>query len=517
MIFNEKDIQQITGKGIAPEQVLRQLQTFKKGIPYIAIVAAATPGNGIVKLSPEEEKKYVALFEAAKDRLSLLKFVPASGAASRMFKSLFEFLHDFIPENETFNAYVNRKKAADVRTFFIGLEKFPFYDAVMKSLLKKYPDYEDRTDDLRKFLFVNEMLTETGFNYGQYPKALLPFHKYKAHLATAFEEHLFEAALYGASNNTARLHFTVTEHYLHNFREEFDRIRDIARQKTGIHFTISFSYQKQHTDTIAVNPDNSPFRKSDGTLLFRPSGHGALIENLNEQLADVIFIKNVDNVVVYKYEQEMAFYKKALAGKLLELRDQSFYYVGLLDASTPSAAVTAAIEQFLTAGLNVIFPKDFEKYAEKHRIRYLKAKLNRPIRVCGMVKDEGEPGGGPFWVKDRTGTVSLQIVEAAQINIGNASQKKICEEATHFNPVDMMCSVKNYKGEKYNLPQFTDPDQGFITRKSREGRPVKVLELPGLWNGAMAHWTTVFVEVPLITFNPVKTVNDLLKSTHQVR
>jgi hypothetical protein len=301
-----------------------------------------------------------------------------------------------------------------------------------------------------------------------------------------------------------------------DFREVYNRIREAVQQKTGINFSIAFSDQKQYTDTIAVYLNNTPFRKKDGNLLFTPSGHGALIENLNEREADIIFIKNVDNVVADQYAQKVAFYKKALAGKLLELQEKSFAYAELLDTSTLSPAEMAEIQGFLSEKLNVVIPKDIEEYPEKHRIRYLKDKLNRPLRVCGMVKNEGEPGGGPFWVKDNKGNVSLQIVEAAQINSKDPQQEKILSTATHFNPVDLVCGVKNYKGKKYNLPDFTDHSQGFISRKSREGQAVKVLELPGLWNGGMAHWNTVFVEVPGLTFNPVKIVNDLLKPMHGI-
>ncbi len=513
MTLTEKDIAQIAGKGIRPDTVFRQLEAFKKGIPYTIIVAPATTENGMLKLSEEEQQKYVLRYESAKDRLNVLKFVPASGAASRMFAALFQFLKNAAAEKENFISPENKSK---IRDFFTSLEKLPFYNEVSQRLLKKHPYINQLDDSAQKQLFVQEMLSGEGCNYGKYPKALLPFHRYKSHTATAFEEHLFEAALYGESRKTARLHFTVMERHLHHFDAEFNAIRDIVAQKTATHFSISFSHQKQHTDTIAVDLNNDPYRKKDGSLLFRPSGHGALLENLNKQQADIIFIKNVDNVVVHTYEKEVAFYKKMLAGKLIALQEKAFEYTRLLETSVPAAIEITTIKQFLSSELCVDIASDFDHRSEEEQLTYLKQKLHRPIRVCGMVKNEGQPGGGPFWVQDDDGRVSLQIVEVAQIDTSDPAQQQLLATATHFNPVDMVCGVKNYTGEKYDLTKFSAPEQGFISQKSEAGTPVKTLELPGLWNGAMAHWHTVFVEVPLTTFNPVKTVNDLLKATHQV-
>lgn len=515
MNFSEKDIQQINAKGMSLEQVRRQLDIFARGILPVTVIEAATLGNGIVKLSPAEEKKYVSLFEAARDLLSVLKFVPASGAASRMFTLLFTLLHEFDPGRETMGEYIGRKKAAPIQAFFADWEKFPFYEKVLEKVQKKYPGYHRKSADRRKYLFVREMLDEKGCNYGACPKALLPFHRYKSHIATAFEEHLFEAALYGVSGKTARLHFTITESALPGFREEWNRIRESVQRKTGMDFDVTFSYQKPHTDTLAVHLDNTPFRKSDGALLFRPSGHGALLENLDEQQADILFIKNIDNVGMHPHEAAAAFYKKMLAGKLLELQETAFRYAALLDTALPGAATVKAIRQFLTVAFHINFPGDFKAFTPEQQCSYLRKKLNRPIRICGMVKNEGRAGGGPFRVKDEKGNISLQIVEAAQMNVKDPVQKKILEKAMHFNPVDMVCGIKNYKGEKYNLTEFADHRQGFITRKSRSGQTLKVLERPGLWNGGMACWNTVFVEVPLHTFTPVKTVNDLLKPAHQ--
>ena len=360
------------------------------------------------------------------------------------------------------------------------------------------------------------MLLKDGLNYGEFPKGLLPFHLYNDVSVTPFEEHLYEAALYSASNGIAKLHFTISENHTEKFKSEFEKIREKVEAITNVDFQISFSYQKSSTDTVAVTPKNELFRNDDTSLLFRPSGHGALIENLNEQEADIIFIKNIDNVVVEKYRGEVARHKKILAGKLIEVQEKAFKYAALLATDTISIAERQEIKTFLEEALNNSFPNEFDQFDKEKQLKTLKTHINKPIRICGMVKNEGEPGGGPFWIKNAEGAISLQIIESAQIDTENSLQKNILQQATHFNPVDLVCGIRNYKGEKFNLTNFTDPTQGFITGKTSQGRALKALELPGLWNGAMANWNTIFVEVPLITFNPVKTVNDLLKKTHQV-
>lgn len=504
-------------KGIQAEQIEKQLEIFEEGIPFINLVAPATYENGIHVISEENKEKYVAEFEERMDSLSLLKFVPASGAASRMFKSVFKFINEYDPKKETFNSYVNREKAFDMNTFFIGMEKFPFFKEVEASLIEKMPDYEEMSDDYQKYHFVRELLLEDGFNFGSYPKGALPFHRYKTHPSTAFEEHLYEAALYANSKGLAKLHFTIAEEHRAKFEDEYEKVRAHVESKTNCKFDISFSYQKKSTDTIAVDMDNNPFRNDDGTILFRPGGHGALIENLNDVEADVVFIKNIDNVVVFRYKHTLAEYKKMLAGMLLKIQEKAFSYRKLLDEPLVYSNDIEVIKMFLEEKLSVSIPSHFKKYKEIYQIEYLKDILDRPIRLCGMVKNEGEPGGGPFWVKDENANISLQIIESAQIDMSSKSQRTILQKSTHFNPVDIVCSVRNYKGEKYDLTKFVDPKQGFITNKTREGRELKALELPGLWNGAMAHWNTIFVEVPLSTFNPVKTVNDLLKPAHQVK
>src|SRR5690554_252737 len=516
-MFSDKDISQIKQKGLTVEKVSSQIELFKTGLPFVNLQSAATINHGILKLSDEEKEAFIQLFDAKRNEYSILKFVPASGAATRMFKSFFSFIEDYNPDQETVNAYINRTKEALLAVFFVGLEKLPFYRIVLDKIEKIYPEYHSSSTDKQRYMFVKTMLDEDKLNYGFFPKGLLPFHLYKEHTATAFEEHLFEAALYASANNKAVLHYTISEKYKDIFDDEFKKIQTIVERKTNTKFEISFSYQKEATDTIAVTEYNEPFRAEDNSLLFRPSGHGALLSNLGDLDADIIFIKNIDNVVVFKYEVEVSEYKKMLAGILIQLQDKAFRYLKKLESQDISQADLVEIAKFLTNKMNVVISSEFEKYANEYQIKYLTEKLNRPIRVCGMVKNEGEPGGGPFWVKDESGQVSLQIVESAQISKKDKKQKEILKNATHFNPVDLVCGTKDYKGNRFDLEQFVDHKTAFITMKTKTGKDLKALELPGLWNGSMAYWNTIFVEVPLITFNPVKTVTDLLKPTHQVK
>ncbi|WP_460220668.1 DUF4301 family protein [Psychroserpens sp. MEBiC05023] len=518
MKFSKKDIKQIESKGLTLQQVEQQIRLFENGVPYTNLVSEATIGNGILRLSEKEIGHFISLFESEKDSVCILKFVPASGAATRMFKFLYEFLDQYKINKESINSYINRYKNKDLSLFFIGLDKFPFYHIVQEKLQEFYPNFDAMSINEQRLKFVQMMLDSDKLNYGNFPKGLLPFHVYNNQfISTAFGEHLYESALYSSSEDATKLHFTISEKYNHKFDEEFDRIEKKVEVKTGSKFDISFSYQKESTDTIAVNTKNKPFRNEDGSLLFRPSGHGALIENLNDLDADIIFIKNIDNVVTYKYKEEVAKYKKVLAGILIEVQQQAYEFLNVLEEGNLSEHQLIVIGEFLVNRLNVKISSEFEKYSLKYQIEYLAEKLNRPIRVCGMVKNEGEPGGGPFWIKDESGNISLQIVESAQINKKSKQQKDILKGATHFNPVDLVCGIKNHKGEKFDLNKYVDPKAAFITMKTKTGKDLKALERPGLWNGSMANWNTIFVGVPLITFNPVKTVNDLLKAPHQIK
>ncbi|MCC1484291.1 DUF4301 family protein [Winogradskyella immobilis] len=518
MHFTEEDIKQIENKGLTPKEVKSQIELFKKGVPYTNIFEAATIGNGITQLNKANIGDAIAVFESRKETLCLLKFVPASGAATRMFKFLFKFVKEYNPEKESINSYINKNKLKDLMLFMIGLDKFPFYDQVCRHIISNNIKVNSLSENQLAYTFVHAMLDEDQLNLCNYPKGLLPFHKYKNDvISTAFEEHLFESVLYASKEEAAKIHFTISERFKGKFINEFKRIQEKIEILTNSKFDISYSYQHESTDTIAVTLKDEPFRNKDGSLLFRPSGHGALLKNLNELDADIIFIKNIDNVVVKKYKEVVAKYKKVLAGILIGFQEKIFQYLIDLENNQIIEGDLIKVAEFLTRELNVKISQDFEKYSNKYKIEYLRDKLNRPIRVCGMVKNEGEPGGGPFWVKNESGNLSLQIVESAQINLKDKNQKEILKNATHFNPVDIVCGIKNYKGEKFNLEDFVDKKAAFITMKTKVGKDLKALESPGLWNGSMAFWNTIFVEVPIMTFNPVKTVNDLLKSPHQLK
>ena len=363
-------------------------------------------------------------------------------------------------------------------------------------------------------LIVDTLLNIRGLNYGQLPKGLLSFHKYDDGVRTPIEEHLVEAALYAASNKQAYVHFTISHEHLELFKQKVTEKIAQYEAKYDVKLNVSYSEQKPSTDTIAVNPDNSPFRNDDGSLLFRPGGHGALIENLNDLEADIVFIKNIDNVVPDRLKKETIDWKMVIAGKLVELQKQTFDYLHLLDKGDYTRAELEEILSFLQHNL-FCESSEANTLDDNALAQYLYDKLNRPMRVCGMVKNVGEPGGGPFLAYNHDGTISLQILESSQIDKSNKDYVKMFTDGTHFNPVDIVCAIKNYKGEPFDLTKHVDKSTGFISSKSKNGRELKALELPGLWNGAMSDWNTIFVEVPLITFNPVKTVNDLLREQHQ--
>jgi nicotinamide riboside kinase len=513
--LSSHDFVQIYGHGMSAATIEAELSHFRNGIPKAILDRPAVVDDGIVRLSDEALQKYAALFDARKQGLKLEKFIPASGAASRMFKFLNEFLNDFDADNETINAYINRTKGSGLSIFLAGIEKFPFYDNINSRLASQYPDFFDWDQDKRHYHFIKTMLDPDLLDFCSKPKGVLPFHNYEGYVATAVEEHLNETVHYGnGAGNITRLHFTVTENHQRLFEQIIASVKDKVENRSGSTIETYFSYQDTATDTIAVGLDNQPFRDNNEKLVFRPAGHGALIQNLNRIDADIVFVKNIDNVI-QDHVVEIAFYKKALGGLLTELQQQIFDCLREVESTDISERSIDAITNFIKTSLNTEIIDDFSKYTLEHKIQYIAELLNRPIRVCGMVKNEGEPGGGPFWVRDIKGNVSLQIVESSQVDLQNPQQAGILARSTHFNPVDLVCGIRNYKGDKFNLARYVDPNSGFIVEKNKGGRPLKAYELPGLWNGAMAKWITVFVEVPLITFNPVKTVNDLLKPSHQ--
>lgn len=510
--FTITDFAQMHTKGIPVQKVANELTIFSEGISKIVLDKPATIGNGIYPLSKIDAAENADFFESKKDSYKLKKFVPASGAASRMFKFLCEFMAEYDPEKESINAYINRNKDAALKVFLVGIDKFPFFKEVMEEI-KTDPGYSEWNKDQRYYNFIKTLLAPGRFDYANKPKGILPFHQYDDYTATPVYEHFKEAAAYASSNGEAHVHFTISEDHLDHFLDCVKDAKEKVEQETGITIRFSFSYQHKETDTIAVDAHNMPFRNADGSLLFRPGGHGALIKNLNNIDADIVCIKNIDNVS-HNNIKVIALYKKALMGILVKLKEKIFSCLEMLDKPDVTEADIADIIELVKEKLFINVSKDVSKFTLENKIEYVRDLLNRPIRVCGMVKNEGEPGGGPFWVKDNT-RVSLQIVESSQIDLDNKAQKKIFSASTHFNPVDLICSLKDYKGELFDLRKYIDPSTGFIVKKNKMGRDVKSYELPGLWNGAMAEWITVFVEVPLDTFNPVKTVNDLLKPAHQ--
>ena len=505
-MLSERDLKQIADKGISEKQIENQLNEFKTGFPFLRLEAAASVERGIVATTAESREKFEKCWEQFKAAGNkVVKFVPASGAASRMFKDMFAFV----------DAEYDKPTTDFEKKYFENIEKFAFYDELNDSCQKNEgKDIPTLLAEGNYKAVASQMLRAEGLNYGQLPKGLLLFHKYAEGPRTPMEEHLVEAALYAASNGEAHIHFTVSHEHMPLFRQKVADKADFYAQKFGVKYDISFSEQKPSTDTVAANPDNTPFRNADGSLLFRPGGHGALIENLNEIDADIIFIKNIDNVVPDRLKDETVTYKQVIAGVLVSLQQKAFEYLRLLDAGTCNHDKLEEIIRFVQQDL-CCRKADIKELEDADLVIYLREKLNRPMRVCGVVKNVGEPGGGPFLTYNQDGTVSLQILESSQIDKNNAEYMEMFTKGTHFNPVDLVCAVKDYKGQPFNLPDFVDRTTGFISSKSKNGKELKALELPGLWNGAMSNWNTVFVEVPLATFNPVKTVNDLLREQHQ--
>ncbi|WP_102409358.1 DUF4301 family protein [Parabacteroides bouchesdurhonensis] len=506
-MLNAKDFELLAAKGINEKQIEEQLACFKKGFPFLEIAASASVEKGIMVIKQEDQATYMEAWDAylAKNK-KIVKFVPASGAASRMFKNLYEFLS--AGYNEPSNSFEQK--------FFGEINKFAFYDALNAvCLANEKKDIPALMKEGKYKAIVSNLLEKQGLNYGQLPKGLLLFHSYPGKVRAAMEEHLAEGAMYAKNNaGEVNIHFTVSPEHKALFEKLVTNKKREYEEKFSVKYDVSFSVQKPNTDTIAADMDNNPFRDKDGNLLFRPGGHGALIENLNDIDADVVFIKNIDNVVPDSFKCSTVIWKKVLAGVLVTLQEKIYYYLHLIETGKYSHQQVEEMIHFLQDDLCIKNP-EMKLLEDAELVLYIKSKLLRPLRVCGMVKNVGEPGGGPFLARNPDGTVSLQVLESSQIDMNDPAKKAMFEKGTHFNPVDLVCAVKNYKGEKYNLPDYVDKNTGFISYKSKDGRELKALELPGLWNGAMSDWNTVFVEVPIETFNPVKTVNDLLRREHQ--
>ncbi|MBN1338046.1 MAG: DUF4301 family protein [Bacteroidales bacterium] len=515
-MFTEKDLLQIKEKGMAVEQLSAQLQDFIRGFPFASLHRPAIAGDGISVYPEDEVRRLSAFYEERLPGLQIVKFVPASGAATRMFKDLYAFIPAVRSTGNSEIALTDNAEFRSVKEFFDNIKAFAFYEDLNKACSHAGFSLEKAVGSGNYSRILETLLEDEGLGYGKLPKGLLKFHSYPSGSATAIEEHLAEAAMYARNSaNVAEVHFTVSPEHLSGFEKKVDEALPVYERRFGIRFRISYSQQKPSTDTLAVDMENKPFRNSDGSLLFRPGGHGALIENLNDIDADLIFIKNIDNVVPDYLKDTTVLYKKALAAIVLQIQEKVFFFLQHLDKNDNWEMHKPEMVGFVTNTMNIKLPPDMENRSAAEQRSILFHALNRPIRVCGMVKNEGEPGGGPFWVNAPDGQISPQIVESSQINEKDPVQKGIMNSSSHFNPVDLVCATRDFKGRPFDLHHFIDPSTGFISVKSKDGKPLKAMELPGLWNGAMARWTTVFVEVPVITFNPVKTVNDLLRQQHQ--
>ena len=503
-MFSPSDIEYIRSRGTTEEKIAAQIDRLRRGATALTLDRPATVGDGIVRVAEDEKPRLVALHDEAAGAGRCLKFVPASGAATRMFRD--------------WHAAFNRGgfgSRAEFEAFAESLPRYAFYEDLRAALSKAgrpaaIPAAEGEEREILDFI-----LNERGLHYACKPKALLKFHRYGDTARTALEEHLVEAALYVKDRSgLCRMHVTVSAEHLDPVRERIERVRGDYERRFGVHYEIGLSVQSESTDTIAVDLENRPFRARDGRLLFRPGGHGALLYNLQAIEGDIVFVKNIDNVVPDRLKDTTVLYKKILGGVLVALQRELFDRLRALSDPSAGEAVLAEAAGFAAGRLTCLLPPGFEGRPAEERRRILMHALDRPLRVCGMVRNEGEPGGGPFWVKERGGGCSLQIVEEVQVDKTEAGQAGIWASSTHFNPVDLACGVRDFRGRPFDLERFVAPDQVFISVKSHEGRDIKALELPGLWNGSMAHWHTVFVEVPIETFNPVKTVDDLLRPAH---
>jgi hypothetical protein len=507
-MLTHEDKELLAKKGISEEKIAEQLACFEKGFPFLKLSAAASVENGgIMKAEEKDFERYLAAWNAYKDgEKKIVKFVPASGAASRMFKNMFEFL----------GADYDKPTTDFEKKFFDHIHDFAFYNDLNAACMDNTGKNIDALLSEQNYkAIVSNLLEAAGLNYGALPKGLLKFHRYADGVRTPLEEHLVEGALYAAGKTgEVNVHFTVSTEHRALFEKLVAAKVGEYEAKYGAKYHISFSEQKPSTDTVAADMENKPFRDKDGKLLFRPGGHGALIENLNDLDADIVFIKNIDNVVPDRLKADTVIYKKLLAGVLVTLQKQAFEYLELLDSGHYSHEQLETIIRFVQQQLRCR-RTDLKELEDADLVIYLRKKLNRPMRVCGMVKNVGEPGGGPFLAYNPDGTISLQILESSQIDMNDPEKKAMFEKGTHFNPVDLVCAIRDYKGRKFNLLEHVDKTTGFISYKSKNGKDLKALELPGLWNGSMSDWNTVFVEVPLSTFNPVKTVNDLLREQHQ--
>jgi len=502
--FSEEDLQAIAAKGIHPAEILRQLEIFRTGVERVKLIRPARIGDGIRQVMRGEKDALVSLHDQAAGRGRMLKFVPASGAASRMFEEW---------QSCSLRGKFDSEESSD--KFLQDIVKLAFYDDLKHIMASDGKNIEGYIRDKRCFDILEYILTPRGLNYAWLPKALLKFHIYPGHNRTAMEEHLVEAAFYVRDDRSiCKIHFSVSEEHESQFKDLLYRLKGDYENLFGVNYEVDVTTQLPSTDTIATDMEGRPFRDRSGKILFRPGGHGALLQNLNATDGDIIFIKNIDNVVPDRLKDITVLYKKVLGGYLVRLQNEIFRNLNLLDGGRLDDGQLSQIIYSCQQQLFMSFPAGFRNSSVSAKREYIFQKLNRPLRVCGMVRNEREPGGGPFWIEETDGTQSLQIVEQNQIDPQSEGQQDIWRSSTHFNPVDLVCGVRNYRGEKFDLNLYANGNAVSIATKPHENGEIKALELPGLWNGSMAFWNTVFVEVPLETFNPVKAIDDLLRKSH---
>ena len=499
-LFSKNDIRQIKSLGISPAGVEKQLAAYRQGFNYLTLNRPCTVKDGIVSITPAQRKKLIDLYDREAGLYKLIKFVPASGAASRMFTGWFS-----ANEKGSFGSSELDRK------FFRDLKKFPFYPLLTENKTGEKLLEKKDIQGLLEFI-----LREDGLNYGNLPKALIPFHLYPGgKLCNALEEHLREAAGYiPGINGVIHLHFTLSAEHKREIAKYLKKVIAQDEYLGGKKYNITLSIQSVSTNTIAVDETNLPLRDAKGELVFRPGGHGALLENLNNLDADFIFVKNIDNIAPEVLLEKNLPFKKMLGGMALKIQKENFSFLRSLEAGEPDSSELDKIVKYCSQMLHIVFPQNFAKLSKKKKIRIIFSLLNRPLRICGVVKNDGEPGGGPFWVEESGGRQSLQIVENGHVDKRNPQQSAIWSRAQYFNPVDIVCCIKNYRREKFVLDNYVDKNAYLISSKNEKGIKLKALEVPGLWNGGMAYWNTVFVELPLIVFNPVKTVDDLLRPEH---
>jgi len=512
--FTKRDLVQLDQRGISRDRATSYLETFARGLPYSVLDRACTVGDGITVVHPTELDRYVGLSEEAARSGRLSKFVPASGAATRMFQSLLVVQASAPKPGAGLEELKDTPEYTSLKEFLADIRRFAFFPELRARMKAEGLDVATLADGGIYPEILSCLLTGQGLDYGGLPKALIKFHRYGDCGRTAMEEHLVEAGAYVTDRTgKSRVHFTVAEEHLEVAARHLAKVR--ADYEDGdLRYDVTFSVQKPSTDTLAADMTNDPFREQDGAMFFRPGGHGALLENLDDLEGDIVLVKNIDNVQPDHLKRPTILYKKILSGLLVELQSQLFDYVRRLENERPNEVLLDDAMHFALTRLSLIPDASDPAMNAAEKACFLRQQMNRPLRVCGMVRSSGEPGGGPFWVRAADGSVSLQIVEASEVDGRQTSQEEIFRSATYFNPVDLVCGVRDATGKPFDLSKYSDPERGFISIKSRRGQPLQALEHPGLWNGGMAHWNTVFVEVPEATFSPVKTVLDLLRGEH---